>query len=634
MRRSICYCKPAFALAGQTATWKFIYTPGANLSKNALLKFDLMSTGRDIDWETPSVDFQKDEHNAIYALMENNPKPLKAREVASPNSFFPQYEFTLPENLKAGETFTIVLGSSKEKKNAGNRSQTTVQRRRPFLLYIDPKGKGNYEDPKIFSLDIRGNVLHNIQILAPSFASKNQRFDITIRFEDEFANLTNNADEDTLVELSYENQRENLNWKLFVPETGFITIPNFYFNEPGIYKIQLQNLKTGEKFFSSPVKCFPESAKQLFWGLLHGESERVDSTENIEACLRHFRDDKALNFFSSSNFESSEETPNDIWKLVTQNVADFNEDERFSSFLGFQWYGERKEEGLRHFIYLKENKSIFRKKDSKFNSLKKIYKSFSPKEIISIPSFTMGNGTGCNFDYFNPEFERVVEIYNAWGSSECSIKQGNTRPITTFSKKKNVPENLDGSIQKALNKNHRFGFVAGGLDDRGIFGGFFEGDQEQYSPGITAIIASDHSRESLLEALYNRSCYATTGEHIIIDFRLSGSSMGEEISIEDKPGLAVNRHISGFVAGTDQLKTIEIIRNGEVIFSLKPKDYFSEFSYDDMVEISKVAINPEGKLPPFVYYYLRITQKDSHIAWSSPIWVDDTRKIDPKKRVK
>ena len=43
-------------------------------------------------------------------------------------------------------------------------------------------------------------------------------------------------------------------------------------------------------------------------------------------------------------------------------------------------------------VYSKENKPILRKKDLKNNTLKKIYKSFSPKEIISIPSFTMGKG--------------------------------------------------------------------------------------------------------------------------------------------------------------------------------------------------------------------------------------------------
>ncbi len=80
--------------------------------------------------------------------------------------------------------------------------------------------------------------------------AKNKRFDITVRFEDEFGNLTNYAPEGTLVDLSYEHLRENLNWKLFVPETGFVILPNLYFNEAGIYRIRLRNQKTNEIFIS------------------------------------------------------------------------------------------------------------------------------------------------------------------------------------------------------------------------------------------------------------------------------------------------------------------------------------------------------------------------------------------------
>lgn len=632
MRRSICYCEPGYALAGQTTTWKFVYTPPSPLKKGARLKFDLMSKGRYIDWEIPDSDLKnKNAECVIYAITESAKTPLKAREVDTPDGFFPQYEFTLPADMKPEESFTIVMGLPKgsRKKEGGNRCQTTLQRRRSFLLFVDPKGKGNYEDPEIFSLDIRGNVLHNIRIIAPSVVEKNKRFDVIIRFEDEFGNLTSHAPEDTLVELSYENQRENLNWKLFVPETGFITVPNFYFNEAGTYKIQLLNLGTKERFYSSPIKCFQENKRQIFWGLFHGESERVDSTENIETCLRYFRDDLAMNFYSSSPFESNEETPNEIWKLVTQNVADFNEDDRFSCFLGFQWQGEPDKEGVRQILFTKDNKALLRKKDSKYSSLKKLYKSLSPKEAISIPCFTMGKSMGFSFENFNPDFERVVEIYNAWGSSECLQKESNQKPILCH--KKGITESVEGSIQNALLNNKRFGFVAGGLDDRGAYTDFFESDQEQYSPGLTAIFSTDHNREALVDALYSRSCYATTGERMIVDFHLSGMPMGSEISTREKPGLRVNRHLSGFVAGTDQLKSVEIIRNSKVIASLEPNDYSYEFSYDDLEALSSVTATPPNGSAPFAYYYLRVTQNDGHIAWSSPIWVDDPVEAKAKK---
>lgn len=624
MRRSICFCEPNYALAGEVNTWSFIYTTTQDLPKGTKLKFDMHSKGRDIDWEIPSANLKKGS-NVIYLELENG-KVIQGKEVDNPENYTPDFEFVLPQEVKNGANLTIFIGANaqnrdKDSENKGTRAQCNAQRRRVFSLFIDPTGKGRYDEPDHFTMDIKGNALSVIRILTPSFVARNKRFDVVVRFEDEYGNLTNNAAEDTLIELSHEHLRENLKWKLFVPETGFINLPNLYFNEPGVYTIQLLNTKTGDVFKSSPIKCFSENNRHLFWGLLHGESERIDSTENIEACLRHFRDDRAMNFFSTSSFENQEETPNDIWKLIAQNIAEFDEADRFTAYLGFQWPGESPEEGIRELVYLKDNKQLLRKKDAKYNALKKIYKSFSPKELLSIPSFTMGGPLGYNFNEFDPAVERVVEIYNAWGSSECTKKEGNKRPITSQDKK-GIQEYAEGSIQRALQNNCRFGFVAGGLDDRGVYADFYEGGQVQYSPGLTAIISTEHTRGALAEALYNRACYATTGEKIILGLYLAGSQMGSELSTANKPGLMVNRHLSGYVAGTCKIKSVEIIRNGSVIKTFSAQGYSLDFTYDDHVSLEKVAIKGKNKAPPFVYYYLRVTQEDGHMAWSSPIWVD------------
>lgn len=622
MRRSICSCEPSHAFAGQLNTWKFIYTPSTSLPKGTKLKFDLQSKGRSIDWQTPNSDLKKS-GGVIYATMGKG-KIIQAKEIEVADNVVPQYEFTLPSGLEAGHSFTIVMGAKEgeaPKKTNQIHAQSAAQRRRPFLLFVDPTGKTNYGEPDSFTMDVRGGELANIRLLTPSYVTKNKRFDVIVRFEDEFGNLTNNAPEDTLIALSHEHLRENLSWKLFVPETGFISLPNLYFNEAGFYTIQLKNTNTKEIFHSPPIYCFADHQKNLYWGLFHGESDRFDSTENIENCLRHFRDDKAYNFMGTSPFESQEETSNEVWKVISQNITDFNEEERFTTFLGFQWQGTPKTEGLRVMVYAKDNKPILRKKDIKYNTLKKIYKCFSPKEILSIPSFTMAKGMEYNFDEFDPEFERVVEIYNSWGSSETTKKDGNPLPIDCKDSS-GIKETVDGSIQKALQRNCRFGFVAGGLDDRGPFADLYDGDQDQYSPGFTAIIATAHSREALVEALYNRSCYATTGERIIVGLFLAGIPMGKETSTAEKQGLAYNRHLSGHVAGTTKLNKVEIICNGKVLKTFKPDSYSLEFTYDDMVPLEKTCINAKDKKPPFVYYYLRVTQEDGHMAWSSPIWVD------------
>lgn len=620
MRRSICYTEPTFAQAGETSTWKFSYTTATALPKGTKLKFDLLTKGRSMDWQAPSCD-PKAKDNLIVLSIEG--RSVFPKEVESEDSFISSYEFTLPLELKAGDTLDIFVGCPKDptKKDKGNRAQTYVQRRRPFYLYIDTKGKGDYKEPEIFTLDIKGGPLDNIRILSPSIVSRNQRFDVIVRFEDAFGNLTSNAKEGTLIELSYEHLRENLSWKLFVPETGFINLPNLYFNEPGIYRIQLKNLSTNEKFFSYPIKCLQETERNLFWGLLHGESDKIDCAENVESCLRHFRDEKALHFYGVSPFESVEETPSDIWKSITHQVAEFDEPGRFVAFLGFQWIGDEGENYLRHIVYGKDSKPILRKKDAKTNNLKKVYKSSHVREFISIPCFTMAKGIENELESYTPEFERVVEIYNAWGSSECSAKEGNLRPIKNKGKK-GFQSGNKGSILEALNAGHRFGFIAGGWDDRGIYSQLYEDDQVQYSPGLSAVFAEEQTRESLFQALYNRHCYATTGHRIILGFSIAGFIMGSELSTKAKPGLAYNRHITGYAASNNTIDTIEIIRNGKVFKKYQPKSNTFEFTLDDGDLLSDILLFSTQENLPFVYYYLRVIQEDGNIAWGSPIWID------------
>ncbi|HSX38829.1 MAG TPA: DUF3604 domain-containing protein [Chlamydiales bacterium] len=634
MRRSICYCEPNSALAGQTSNWKFIYTTASHLPKGTKVRFDLGSKGRPMDWFIPRTNL-KDKSNLIWAEAPGTKSLLTATEVINPHTLNVSFDFTFPVELKPGESFSIHLGSPDNLPGNGSPCQKLVQRKRPFYLYIDPKGKGDFKEPETFFLDVKGNKLKTLRIIAPSIVSRNKRFDVIIRFEDIYGNLTSNAPEGTLIDLSYQHLRENLNWKLFIPETGFIALPNLYFNEPGIYKIQLHNLQSNETFFSPPIKCLPEGATGLYWGILHGESDRVDSGKNIEAMLRHIRDDKALQFFALSSFDSEEETPNELWKAVSQQIAEFNEDDRFVAMLGFQWMGDAGEEGLRHFIYAKDNKQILRKKDTKNNSLKKIYKTNNPKEMIAIPSFTSGTATLCNFTDFNPEFERVAEIYNAWGSSECTSMEGNPRPIQGG--KNGISENAEGTLVRALNKGCRIGFIAGGYDDRGCYSGYFESDQEQYSPGLTAIISKEHSRSSLIEALQNRSCYATTGERIVLGLFLAGFSMGSEIDTKLRPGLEFNRHLTGYCIGTQPLIEVKLIRNGKEYRTFPITEEKCEFEIDDSDLLGQIALEaPEGR-SPFAYYYLRAMQKDGHIAWSSPIWVDLTAKSTltlPKKNKK
>jgi len=109
MRRSICYCEPAAALAGEVNTWKFIFTPAANLPKGTKLKFDMDTKGRNIDWEIPDTDLKSD-RNVIYAKLDSG-KVIQAKKIQMPDLMAPQFEFTLPQELQAGKNFVIFVGA-------------------------------------------------------------------------------------------------------------------------------------------------------------------------------------------------------------------------------------------------------------------------------------------------------------------------------------------------------------------------------------------------------------------------------------------------------------------------------------------------------------------------------------------
>lgn len=613
MRRSICLSEPNIALAGEEKTWNFSFVTSQTLPQKTLLRFDPLSSGEGNEWELPEIGTRA-KKNAIWVTLPDG-KTLSGKEVNDDGH--KQFEFILPKEVPQGEKLTFHLGSNE----GGNRSQLFIQRRRPFHLYINTKGKKDFKDPEIFTLDVRGNQLRNIRIIAPSIVSRNSRFDVFIRFEDAFGNLTGHAPEETLIELSYDQLRENLNWKLFVPETGFLTLPNLYFNEPGLYRLRLKNLKTGEEFISAPMQCYAEEGLQQFWGVLRGEVKRFNMVEETESVLRYFRDDQALQFFATSTNEETTITTSDDWKLISSQVAEFNEEERFVTMLGFQWEGEPSTEGIRHMIYHKDHKPLLRKKELKSNTLKKIYRAHTPKEFLSIPCLTMGKGHSYNFDDFHPEFERVVEIYSSWGSCETSAKKGNPRPLKGTAKK-GISEVEEGAIIKALMKGCRFGFVASALTSQGSFQEMIEAGQETYSPGLTAILSSEYSRDALFAALYARNCYATTGSRILLSFNIASKPMGTEISTSTKPGLLYNRHIHGFVAGTDEIEEITIIRNGEVIQTLSNGSNYFKIEVDDDTPLEEVVRTAPLYPHPHVFYYMRVQQKDGHLAWASPIWID------------
>ncbi len=152
-------------------------------------------------------------------------------------------------------------------------------------------------------------------------------------------------------------------------------------------------------------------------------------------------------------------------------------------------------------------------------------------------------------------------------------------------------------LREFLNKGLKTGFV-GSTDTH-----------EGKTAAKTAVLATELTRPAIFEALQHRRNYAVNHARIVLDFKINGHWMGEEIEIKGEPRIAVA------VQGTDKIEEVVIVRDGLAVYQRNPRVREIRFEYED----SAFAGNS--------YYYLRVVQadKDEHgnasHAWSSPIWV-------------
>lgn len=118
------------------------------------------------------------------------------------------------------------------------------------------------------------------------------------------------------------------------------------------------------------------------------------------------------------------------------------------------------------------------------------------------------------------------------------------------------------------------------------------------------VYAERATREGVFEAIKRRHTYAAT-DNIVVDFRIGGAFMGEEIRVGDEVPT-----VRAKILGTDTIRNVALIRNNEVIYTMNPGSEDVEFEYTD-----REAEDGEN------FYYVRAVQTNDEIAWSSPIWV-------------
>ena len=375
---------------------------------------------------------------------------------------------------------------------------------------------------------------------------------------------------------------------------------------PGVYRaVACRPQSHDEVARSNPLEVVEEapSAERLFWGEVHGHTEMSDGYGSFSELYRHSREEGCLDFAAGIDHAEYISENNWLWMQDVTNAS--NEPGRFVTLVGYEWEGKERD---RTVLSSHARLPLVRGNYPPTGRLAEVWRCFQGDEEVAVgPHATMAHSTV--WEDHDESVQRFAEIYSMWGASDLRDS-----PLAAPWLK----PDQGVTVNDILRSGAHLGFTGGGDCHEGR-GGFACEDPEgqgrvphlAYGPilfhcGLTAALMPALDRRALLRAIRDRRTYATTGPRILLTFTVSGLPMGAV-------GRAERAECRAAIHAVRPLRLIEIVKDGRVAWS-QPCDSLDA----DIVWRDPVA--PQGEH----YYYLHVVQQDGEMAWSSPVWVQQT----------
>jgi len=225
---------------------------------------------------------------------------------------------------------------------------------------------------------------------------------------------------------------------------------------------------------------------------------------------------------------------------IREKARQADKSPEMAAFLAFEWHSSRYGD---YHVLLPD----FEGEVQAPNSLAELQKYVGARGGIMIPHHVAyrRNWRGCDWDSLDSTLSPVVDIFSEHG---CSLTSDTHLPMLLHSM---------GGADKSQTVNERL--------KRGLVAGFVastdnhHGHPAAWGEGLTGVIAESPSRNSILEALRKRRCYAVTGDRIELGFNLDGHPMGSQLPSQTR------RRLECQVAGCARLRSVRILKNGQYV---------------------------------------------------------------------
>ena len=346
----------------------------------------------------------------------------------------------------------------------------------------------------------------------------------------------------------------------------------------------------------------------VYFGDIHAHSMLSDGQKTPRALLEHARDVALIDFAAITDHNCVEasrlegpfrmQMSDEAYAQIQAACEALNEPGRFVTLQAFEQNRIAKQPGHRNVYFRGIAPGLFRGE-----TLPELYAYLEGHEALVIPHHHIIWRTRPHLA--NTKYERLIEMYSMHCSSEIKGSPINNYATTTSKGETGV------SAREILSQGHRVGFIAASDNHNGAPGLSARPSRFTnipYRGGLAAVLAPELTREAVFDALYQRRCYATSGARIYLDFRLNEQLMGSELKVPRGSSLPYEI----VVAGTDSIARIELIRNCQE---------GTVWTHDGRC---LARLNGELTFDESCWIYVRVTQTDRFLAWSSPIWVDVT----------
>ena len=384
--------------------------------------------------------------------------------------------------LDPGEKVTITYGDTSGG-GSGLRMPTTSGARMPLPLYVDLDESGEWRPLPLMPFVVSGTRVAGVHGFAPSIVEPGETFELSVRAEDAFFNRA--VGDLPAFEVLVNDQV----WTTVPAGNQAITLVDMTLADPGVYWITIRSEDGAIVGDANLVLVEADPEYRVHWGDTHGHTGYSEGIGTLDFFMEFARDDARLDFVTHSEHDVWLDA--NEWKQTEDASIAYNDPGRFTPFLGWEW--------TRHTRFGGHHNVLFRTPGAhklisslEHPMLSELYQglrdTYDADEVLVIPH-AHNPGDARQSD---PLLEPLIEIMSMHGSFEWFMRA-------------------------YLSNGHQVGFVAAS-DDHLSHPGYSAPNRNSLAQrgGLAAVLAPEHSRDAIFDAMKARKTYATTGDRLIL----------------------------------------------------------------------------------------------------------------------